>query len=301
MRVRVLGSAAGGGFPQWNCGCPNCRGVREGRIRAAPRLSESVAVSADGARWVLLNASPDVAQQIAATPALQPRALRDTPIVAVVLTNGDVDHCLGLLVLRESQPLAVYATTAVRDGFLANPLARTLARSPAHVAWRSLPLGAEVDVAGSGLLATAVAVPGKPPLHLDGRVTPGAQDNVGLRLRVRGASRVLAYFPGVARVTEEVLAALADAHCVLFDGTFWTSDELTALGIAARPAEAMGHVPVSGPCGSLAALARLPARRRLYVHVNNTNPLLREDSPERAAVHAAGVEVAHDGLELDLM
>jgi pyrroloquinoline quinone biosynthesis protein B len=296
----VLGSAAGGGFPQWNCACPNCRGVREGSIRAEPRLQESLAVSADGASWVLLNASPDVARQCAAFPALHPRAVRDTPIAAIVLTNGDLDHCLGLLVLREAQPLVVYATAAVREGFVENPIARTLARFPGQVEWRALDLGATVRLADTGLSVTALDAPGKPPLHREGRVAPQPEDNIGLRVREDATGRVLAYFPGVARLTHTVLEALGAADCVFFDGTFWANDELRALGIAARPADAMGHMPIGGPTGSLASLARLRAARRVYIHLNNTNPVLREDAPERAAVLAAGWEIARDGLEIEL-
>jgi pyrroloquinoline quinone biosynthesis protein B len=300
MRVRVLGSAAGGGFPQWNCACPNCRGVREGRIAAEPRLQESVAVSGDGMRWVMLNASPDVAQQINAFPPLHPRATRSTPIAAIVLTNGDLDHCLGLLMLREAQPLVVYATAAVRDAFVENPFARTLDRFPGQLDWRPLPLGEGVPLAETGLLVTAVPAPGKPPLHREGRVPAHAEDNVGLRIREPGTGGLLAYCSGVARLTPTVNEALRDAACVFFDGTFWASDELRALGIAARPAEAMGHVPIGGADGSLAALAGLRAHRRVYIHLNNTNPVLRHDAPERAAVTAAGWEVAYDGLELEV-
>ena len=299
MRVRVLGSAAGGGFPQWNCGCPNCRGLREGRLAAEPRTQESIAVSADGARWVLLNCSPDVARQIEAFPPLRPRRLRDTPIAAIVLTNGDLDHCLGLLVLREAQRLVVYATAAVRDAFLENPFARTLERFPGQVEWRAPSPGVESPLADTGLRITAVPAPGKPPLHREGRAEPVAEDNVGLLIRdPAGAS--LAYFPGVARLTDAVARVLADADCVFFDGTFWAGDEMGALGIGGRPAEAMGHLPVGGPAGSLAALASLRAPRRVYIHVNNTNPMLREDGPEHAAVLAADWEVASDGLDLTL-
>jgi pyrroloquinoline quinone biosynthesis protein B len=306
VRIRVLGSAAGGGFPQWNCGCPNCRGVREGTIAARPRTQESVAVSADGERWVLLNASPEIRAQIEAFPALHPRALRHSPIAALMLTNGDLDHCLGLLSLRESYPLVVYATESTRRGFTAgNVFYRTLERFPDQVTWRMLKPGTEdviVDRDGepTDLSVQAVPVPGKPPLHLEGRMPPSAEDNVGLRIRDTRSGRVLAYFSGVGRVTADVRAALADASCVFFDGTFWTSDELVALAGGTRRAEDMAHWPVGGQTGSLAALHGLGAARRILIHVNNTNPILREDSPERAAVTAAGWEVAHDGMEVAL-
>ena len=298
MRVRVLGSAAGGGFPQWNCGCSNCRGVRTGTIPARARTQESVAVTADDEHWILLNASPDVRQQIDAFPALHPRAVRQTPIAAIVLTNGDLDHCLGLLSLRESEPLAVYATDRVRHGFVDhNAVARALERFPGHVGWTRLVPGTEVSLPG-GLVLEPIAAPGRPPLHLLGRVEPSDEDNIGLVIRdPRGGS--LAYFPGVARVTPPIADALRGTDCCFFDGTFWSSDELIALGIGARRAEQMGHLPVGGSDGSLAALPGIPGPR-FYIHVNNTNPLLREDSAAHAAVRAAGWEVAYDGLGVEL-
>jgi pyrroloquinoline quinone biosynthesis protein B len=305
VRIRVLGSAAGGGFPQWNCGCPNCRGIRAGALPAAPRTQESVALSADGESWFLLNASPEVRQQIEGFPELHPRGARHSPIAAIVLTSADLDHTLGLLSLRESHPLAVYATGRVWHGFMeGNHLARTLQRFAGQVTWRPLPLGAEQELAGpdgrgSGLLVEAVAVPGKPPVHLEGIFPPDPEDNIGLRIREPASGRRLAYIPGVACVTPAVLAA-AEADCLFFDGTFWASDELPALGLGRARAEQMAHLPVGGENGSLAALATLSTPRRIYIHVNNTNPLLREDSPEREAAARAGWEVAHDGLEVGL-
>jgi pyrroloquinoline quinone biosynthesis protein B len=299
LLIRVLGSAAGGGFPQWNCGCANCRGVREGTIRARARTQESVAVSADGRAWLLLNASPEIRAQIESFPPLHPRAPRHSPIAGILLTNGDLDHCLGLLSLRESHPLIVYATDAVRRGFTeGNVLYRTLERFPGQVTWRPLKAGHEETV--EGLAVEAVPVPGKPPIHLEGRAGPHPEDNIGVRIRESATGRRLAYFSGVGAVTPSVLDALGDADCVFFDGTFWTSDELPAQGLGDKRAEAMAHLPVSGPAGSLATLAKLGARRRIYIHVNNTNPLLRDDSPERAAVVAAGWEVAEDGMEIVL-
>jgi pyrroloquinoline quinone biosynthesis protein B len=304
--VRVLGSAAGGGFPQWNCGCPNCRGVRDGSLRATPRTQESVAVSADGEAWVLLNASPEIRAQIESFPPLHPRRPRHSPIAAVVLTNGDLDHCLGLLSLRESHPLVVYATDAVRRGFTeGNVLHRTLERFDGQVQWRALKSGREDALADAGGRATGLAIepvpaPGKLPIHLEGRAAPGPEDNVGVRLREASTGRVLAYLPAVASLTPAVAAALEDADAVFLDGTFWASDELPALGLGDKRAEDMAHWPMGGPGGSLAALGGLRARRRIYLHLNNTNPVLRDDAPERAAVARAGWEIAHDGMELTL-
>ena len=306
MRLRVLGSAAGGGFPQWNCGCPNCRGVREGTIAATARTQESVAVSADGKTWFLLNASPEIRAQIESFPSLHPRGPRDSPIAGLLLTNGDLDHCLGLLSLRESHPLTVYATDRVRRGFTeGNVLYRTLERFPGQVTWRALRLGEEEPLAGpacepSGLTVEAVALPGKPPVHLMGRFPPDREDNVGFRIREVSTGRLLAYFPGVAAVTPPVAGALEGAACVFFDGTFWSDDELVALGLGSARARDMAHLPVGGAGGSLAALADVRVARRVYIHVNNTNPILREDSPERTQVEARGWTVAHDGLEIEL-
>lgn len=298
MRVRVLGSAAGGGFPQWNCACTNCRGVRSGEVRASPRTQTSVAVSADEQAWVLLDASPDVARQIEATPALHPRARRQTPIAAVVLTGDDLDRCLGLFQLRERQPLVVYATVRVQQAFSDNTFARTLARFPEQLTWRPLVLGRETPIEGvsgpTGFTVEAIPSPGRPPPHR-WFVTPHPEDNVGLVVK-DAQSRRLAYVPGAGAITPELRRAVGEAHLVLFDGTFFSEEELLAEKVAPMRAGEMAHLPLAGPRGTLAALAGLRARRA-FVHVNNTNPILREDSPERAQVHAAGWEVAHDGLE----
>jgi pyrroloquinoline quinone biosynthesis protein B len=285
--------------PQWNCGCANCRAARAGDDGVAPRSQESVAVTADGVSWALLNASPDVREQLAAAPPLRPRTRRDSPIAAVILTSGELDHTLGLLTLRESQPLAVYATGAVMDGFLrGNALYGGLER---WHAWRRLALGRAEDVrdaAGrtTGLAVEARAVPGKVPRHLEGRRAPHVEDVVALRI-TDGDGRVLAYCPGAARVDDGVRAALAGADCIFFDGTFWSSDELARAGVGTRPAESMAHAPLAGADGSLAALEDLGARRRVLIHLNNTNPLLRRDAPERGELR--GWEIADDGMELD--
>ncbi len=306
VRIRVLGSAAGGGFPQWNCGCPNCRLVRTGTGRATARTQESTALSLDGKAWFLLNASPEIRQQIEGFQELHPRGPRHCPIEAILLTNGDLDHTLGLLSLRESHPLVVYSTATVQRGFTQdNVLYRTLQRFPGQVTWRVLSLGQEEELAGPdgrgyGLYVEAVAVPGKAPIHLEGFFPPSPEDNVGLLIRGATTGSRLAYFPAAGRLTPSVTAALDGADCVFFDGTFWASDELPALGLGSKRAEDMAHMPVGGTDGSLAALAALRAGRRIYIHLNNTNPLLRDDSPERKAVERAGWEIAYDTMELTL-
>lgn len=305
VRIRILGSAAGGGAPQWNCGCQNCRGLREGAVRAVPRTQECVAVSADGAAWFLLNVSPEIRAQIESFPPLHPRAPRHSPIAGIVLTNGDLDHCLGLLSLRESHPLTVYATDRVRRGFTEdNVLYRTLQRFPGQVTWRVLKPGHEEEMTAAGrptgLVLSAFAVPGKLPIHLEGRLPPDPEDNVAVKIRESRTGRTLVYASAAGAVTPAVRTALAGADCVFFDGTFWSSDELPAQGLGTSRAEDMAHVPVGGPQGSLALLGAMPGTRRILIHINNTSPLLREDSPERQAVVQHGWEVAFDGMEVVL-
>ncbi len=306
MRIKVLGAAAGGGFPQWNCGCPNCREVRSGAPGLKPLTQECVAVSADGERWFLLNASPEIRFQIESFAPLHPRSPRHSSISAIVLTNGDLDHCLGLLSLRESHPIVIYATESVRRGFTeGNVLYRTLERFPEQVTWRVLEPEKEVELSGldakpSGLVLKPVPAPGKLPIHLEGSTGPDPGENIGVVVRERRSGKRLAYFSAAAGITPPMRSALDGADCVFFDGTFWTSDELIALGLGTKRAEEMAHLPVGGKGGSLAALAGLRASRRIYIHINNTNPLLRPRSPQRAQVEAGRWEIAYDGMEVAL-
>ena len=306
MRIRVLGSAAGGGFPQWNCGCPNCRGARAATIHAKPRTQECVAVSADGESWILLNASPEIRAQIESFPPLHPRGARHSPIAGIVLTSGDLDHCLGLFSLRESHPLVVYATDAVRRGLVeGNVLYRTLERFEGQVTWRRLECGREIDLpaggdCSSGLSLLAAAAPGKQPIHLEGIAPPTTEANVGLRIREPRTGRTLAYASSTGAVDAAVLGLVEGADCVFFDGTFWSERELIELGLGSKQGRDMAHLPIGGEDGSLARLAGLRASRRIFIHVNNTNPVLREDSAEAAAVRDAGWQVAEDGLEIEL-
>jgi pyrroloquinoline quinone biosynthesis protein B len=299
MRIKVLGAAAGGGFPQWNCGCPNCRDVRSGALAATPLTQECVAVSADSERWFLLNASPEIRSQIESFRALHPRGPRDSPIAAILLTNGDLDHCLGLLSLRESHPLVIYATERVRRGFTeANVLYRTLERFAGQVTWRTLEPGHEADL--GGLTVETIPAPGKPPIHLEATGGSDPGDNVGLLVHDPRTGRRLAYFSAAAAVTPAMRAAFDKADGIFFDGTFWTSDELITLGLGDKRAEQMAHLPVGGRDGSLRTLAGVRAPKRVYIHINNTNPLLRPGSPERKEAEAGGWEIAHDGMEVDL-
>jgi pyrroloquinoline quinone biosynthesis protein B len=254
----------------------------------------------------LLNCSPEIRAQLESFAKLHPRSLRDTPVQGIVLTNGDLDHCLGLLSLRESQPLALYASERVRRGFTEdNVLYRTLSRFEGHTTWHTLGLSEPaaplrlLDGSASGLRLRAFAAPGKPALHHD-QSQPDAGDNVGLVLTDERSQRCMVYVTAVGAPSPALAAAAAQADCVFFDGTFWSSDELVRLGVSERRAEEMAHWPIGGPEGSLKFLSALAAKRRIYIHINNSNPILQEDSAERATVRAAGVEVAFDGMELSL-
>ena len=294
MWVRVLGAAAGGGFPQWNCNCPQCRAVRAGSRPCRPRTQSSVAVSADYRRWFLLNASPDLRAQIESFPALHPHGLRDSPLQAVLLTDAELDHTLGLLLLREAGRLEVHATAAVHETLCTGTSLLQTLGAYAHIEWQPVATGREVALA-DGLSYRAFPVP------TTKRARFGTGEGVvGYRITNGHTGRALVYLPNAQQVTASVRAHLEGCTCVLFDGTCWQDDELIQLGIADRTSREMGHLPIAGAGGSLGQLARLPIERRIYIHVNNTNPILLEDSPERRMVEDHGLEVAADGLELEM-
>jgi pyrroloquinoline quinone biosynthesis protein B len=305
MRVQVLGSGAGGGLPQWNCGCENCDLVRAKDPRIAARTQDSIAIGGDapGGGQLLVNASPDILRHIERFERLWPRSARDTPIAAVALTNGDLDHVIGLLSLRESQPLRILATSRVRSGLVdRNAVLRTLARTPDQVTWTNLELGREVVLDDVGVAVTPVPVAGKLPVHLVGLLDPSPEDNVALRVRDLASGRTAVVATAVGSL-DGVDALVAGADALLFDGTFWRDDELIALGLGRARAQDMAHVPVGGPEGSVARLGTLPKTawsRRIFTHINNTNPVLRADSLERAHVERAGWEIAFDGMEVAL-
>ena len=298
MWVRVLGSAAGGGFPQWNCACSSCRAVRDGSRPARARTQSSIAVSPDSRRWFLLNASPDVHAQIAAFPALHPAdGGRAVPLQAVLLTDAELDHTLGLLLLREARGLVVHATEATRDTLYdGTALLRTL-EAYCLVEWQPVVPGADVPL-GEGLSYRAFDV----PTTKRARFGSGTEEGrvVGYRLTDARSGRALVYLPAVQELTAAVRDELADCSCLLVDGTCWHDDELIRLGLAGRTAREMGHLPIGGPGGSLEQLAALPIERTIYIHINNTNPILLEDAPERRIVEQHGMEVAVDGLELQM-
>jgi pyrroloquinoline quinone biosynthesis protein B len=313
LRLKIIGSAAGGGFPQWNCNYRLSRAARAGADGVRPRTQSSLIASADGDGWVLFNTSPDIRQQIAVTPELQPRAdgpLRATPIRAVVLTNGDVDHVAGLLSLRERQPFALYAAADVLDVLAQNSIFNVL--DPELVPRRPLPLGQAIalrDAEGdeTGLVVEAFAVPGKVALYLEDSSDPQADfgsdsgDTIGIRIAQRDRTDAAAfYIPGCARVDEALGQRLADAACLLFDGTLYTDDEMIVAGVGQKTGRRMGHISMEGENGAVASLAGIALGRRIFVHINNTNPVLDENSPEHARIRAAGWEIGHDGMELEL-
>lgn len=291
MWVRVLGSAAGGGFPQWNCSCPPCRAVRDGSRPCRARTQSSIAVSADGRRWFLFNASPDVRTQIESFPALLPG-----PWV-VVLTDAELDHTLGLLLLREADGLELHATKAVHDTLYdGTSLLRTLV-AYCPVTWHTVEPGADV-LLDSGLSYRAFDVPTTKRARFGSDDADGTGRVVGYRLTDERSGRVLVHLPVVQEFTPEVRDQLAGCSCLLVDGTCWDDDEVIRLGRSGRTAREMGHLPVGGPGGSLQQLSRMPVGRTVYTHLNNTNPVLLEDSPQRRAVERHGMEVAVDGRDL---
>lgn len=300
MRAIILGSAAGGGVPQWNCRCPVCRFAWAGDPRVKPRTQSSLAVSRDGETWILVNASPDIRQQIAATPPLHPRSgLRHSPLQAVLLTNGDVDHVAGLLTLRESQPFDLFATAGILDAVAANPIFDVL--NPAHVARREVRLESTFEPL-PGLLATLFPVPGKAPLWLEGDapvIGELGESTVGVMFEADG--RRIAYVPGCARITDDLRRRVEGVDALLFDGTVLEDDDLIRAGVGAKTGWRMGHVPINGAEGAIAALAGCSIGRRVFVHINNTNPILIEGSAERRLVEESGWTVAHDGLMLDFI
>jgi pyrroloquinoline quinone biosynthesis protein B len=294
----VLGAAAGGGFPQWNCQCPTCRLAWAGDARARPRTQASLAVSADGESWLLINASPDLPQQLRQSKALHPRATtRGSPIKAVVLTGAEIDQVAGLLSLREREPFAIYATAATLAAVADNPMFGVLA--PDLVKRLAVVPGVPLALPG-GLSAQLFTVPGKVPLYLEGESPETAAEtaaNVGVEIAA-GDARVV-YVPGAAAVTPAMTRRFAGADVVFFDGTLFRDDEMIATGTGSKTGRRMGHMPIDGQDGSLRALADT-AGRRIYVHINNTNPILVDGSPERLEVERAGWEVAEDGTEIVL-
>jgi pyrroloquinoline quinone biosynthesis protein B len=299
VRTVILGSAAGGGVPQWNCRCFVCELARADDGRVTPRTQSSIAVTADGEHWLLVNASPDLRQQIGATPDLHPKhGNRHSPIAAVLLTNGDVDHVTGLLTLRESQPFKLYATDTTRESVDANRIFSVA--NPAFVP-RLPVLMDEPFEPVPGLTVRMFAVPGKVPLWLeDENLTIGDATETTVGLEIAAEGRRLFYIPGCAAVTDAVKQRIAGADALLFDGTMWTDEEMVEAGLGQKTARRMGHVPMAGPGGSIEALAGIPIGRRIFVHINNTNPVLVTGTSQREDAEASGWEIGYDGMDIGL-
>ena len=310
MKILVLGSGAGGGFPQWNCNCANCSGQRRGDVRASERTQSSIAVSGDGVSWVLLNASPDIGEQIRRHPQLHPRqGLRDTPIKAVVLMDAQIDHVTGLLGLREGPCIDLYATPCVFEDLTTGlPLLNVL-QHYCGTRWHMLPVDGQCPSARfeigavPGLRFTALAIAGMAPPYSPHRREQMTGDNIALLIEDVVDGRSLFYSPGLARIGERELEWMNGADCLLVDGTFWQEDEMQCAGLGDKGASAMGHLPqqgFGGQPGMVDALRESAATRKVLIHINNSNPILDEESAPRRTLDSLGIEVAHDGMEICL-
>lgn len=306
MKVIVLGSAAGGGFPQWNCNCPNCDGIRKGTIQAKARTQSSIAVSDNGTDWVLINASPDILAQIRATPALQPaRTIRDTGIAAVMLMDAQIDHVTGLLMLREGKPIPLYCTASVWEDLSTGlPLSKVLSH---YCGVNRQALLADtgqiqpIQVPGiANISFTALALKSKAPPYSPHRNAPQPGDNVGLLIENTVNGKKLFYAPGLGEIEPHIMDAMREADCVMVDGTLWTGDEMIRLGLSKKTSADMGHLPQSGPGGMIEILDALGSQRKILIHINNSNPILNENSDEAATLKLHEIEVAFDGMEISL-
>jgi pyrroloquinoline quinone biosynthesis protein B len=303
MHIRVLGSAAGGGFPQWNCNCDNCSGLRQGTLKARARTQSSITVSADGVNWALINTSPDIRQQIQSFAPLQPgRAKRDTGIRGVILIDSQIDHTTGLLILREGERLPLYCTEMVYQDLTSGFPVLSMLEHYCGVDWHTLGLEGEPFALSGvpGLRFRAIALSSKAPPYSPHRNDPHPGDNIGLWIEDTGSGQGVFYAPGLGEIEPHLLPLFESADCLLVDGTFWTEDEMIRRGVGSKGASAMGHLPQSGPGGMVEVLGRYPDTRRVLIHINNTNPILDEASEERAVLSAAGIEVAFDGMDIHL-
>ena len=305
MKLKVLGSAAGGGYPQWNCNCPMCNGVRTGSINAHPRTQSSIAVTSDGLDWVLFNASPDILTQIKSCGVLQPaRSLRDTGIASIVLLDAQIDHTTGLLMLREnSQPLNIFCTAPVKEDLsTGNPLFKVLAHY-CTVNWHDVALDiGEMTIEGAaGVSFKPLSLTSNAPPYSPHRDKPVAGDTIGMMMTDSQSGKSLFYAPGLGEMEPHVWESMQAADVVLVDGTMWTDDEMISRGASKKTARSMGHLPQSGSGGMIEWLDKLPkTTRKVLIHINNTNPILDEESAERKLLTEHGIEVAMDNLEIDL-
>lgn len=303
MKIRVLGSGAGGGFPQWNCNCHNCRRLRHKQINATARTQSSIAVSSDNHHWLLLNTSPDIRTQLEAFPAIQPKkGVRDTGIKAIMLIDSQIDHTTGMLMLREGQPLNVYCTDMVKQDLTTGfPLFKIL-EDFCTINHHAIPIdgrGFTIPLIND-LRFYAQALKSKAPPYSPHRHDPHKGDNIGVIIEQISTGKKVFYSPGLGEIETDVMAIMQTVDCLLVDGTFWTDDEMCTQNISPKRAREMGHLPQSGKGGMIEILNHIQTTRKILIHINNTNPILDNDSHERQILNKNGIEVAYDGLEIDL-
>ncbi len=303
MKVRVLGSGAGGGFPQWNCNCHNCHRIRHNTMNGKARSQSSIAVSTDNKNWLLINTSPDIRSQLEAFPAIQPKeGIRDTGIKAILLIDSQIDHTTGMLMLREGKPLEVYCTEMVKQDLSTGFPLFTMLKDYCTVNHHAVP------VDGSSFTIPAIedlrfytqALKSKAPPYSPHRHDPHEGDNIGVIIEQISTGKKVFYSPGLGEIEPHVMTAMQEVDCLLVDGTFWTDDEMCTQQISHKRAREIGHLPQSGPGGMIDVLSGVAKARKILIHINNTNPILDDDSEQRKILDAAGIEVAYDGLEIDL-
>lgn len=304
MFIHILGSAAGGGFPQWNCNCQNCKGLRSGSIKATARTQSSLAISGDGVSWVLFNTSPDILAQLAAFPALQPaRALRDTAIRAIVFMDSQIDHTTGLLMLREGCPHDIYCSDMVNEDLSTGfPLFKMLKHWNGGINRHPIPLdGSDFAIEGiTDLRFKAIPVEGKAPPYSPHRHDPHVGDNIGIQVTDTRTGKTLFYAPGLGQLQDSTRELMAASDCLLVDGTFWQEDEMASVGLGDKKAADMGHLPQSGEGGMMDVLRPMTRPRKILIHINNTNPILDDESGQRKQLEQEGIEVSWDGMDIEL-
>ncbi|MBM4208650.1 MAG: pyrroloquinoline quinone biosynthesis protein PqqB [Gammaproteobacteria bacterium] len=303
MKIRILGSGAGGGFPQWNCNCHNCKRIRAGEMTGKRRTQSSIAVSSDNENWLLINASPDIRAQLGAFPAIQPKhGLRDTGIKAVLLIDSQIDHTTGLLMLREGKPLDVYCTEMVRQDLTTGFPIFTMLSHYCTVNHHPVPIdgGSFTIPAIADLRFYTQALKSKAPPYSPHRHDPHDGDNIGLVIEQISTGKRVYYAPGLGEIEAHVMTNMLNADCVLVDGTFWTEDEMIDLSLSKKKAAEMGHLPQSGHGGMIEVLDKVTKARKILIHINNSNPILDEASQAHRQLLQAGIELAYDGLEIDL-
>ncbi|PKM11147.1 MAG: pyrroloquinoline quinone biosynthesis protein PqqB [Gammaproteobacteria bacterium HGW-Gammaproteobacteria-3] len=303
MKIRVLGAGAGGGFPQWNCNCHNCHRIRRNEMTGSRRTQSSIAVSTDNRNWLLFNASPDILKQLEAFPAIQPKqGVRDTGIKAIMLIDSQIDHTTGLLMLREGKPLNIYCSEMVRQDLSTGFPVFKMLEDYCTVKHHSVPLdGSSFTIPGIGdLRFYTQSLKSKAPPYSPHRNDPHDGDNIGVIIEQISTGKKVFYAPGLGEIEAHVLDAMQSADCLMVDGTFWTDDEMCAQNISLKKAREIGHIPQSGEGGMIEILSGVAKARKILIHINNTNPILDDDSEPRKILDAAGIEVSYDGMEIDL-